>query len=609
MSQTAAMPPLQSHFFSRQEPLLFFNFDLNPNTSVFSLTFLVATLFQISGFYLFRRFVPELAIRKRRLSWVLTLFSSLVLFTGTFTLSSGMEWSLNHHGVRDPHRTGGLSEKSRTQAWSWQPPLSLRAFPRESSVATMYSAYFVSYLICDLVLGMIHYRAHIDPLSGWCHHLGYLVVVSNATMQKNVSTLFAMGTPIEGKHRRFLSLLFHMSFLFLRAPFIHSYFFPHHKVSTIFLASGHIFPKLRSDFLFATSFFLIRIVYPVVLLPELFLNVDSRLCWKVGLMALMVHVHWFKKFVQQQLRYYRARHVPLTENVHPLTTHNVQTESPFAKISTTTTTIEHLQPPQALPKVNPMAKPVGIVFEYSSTTVSAKTDKALNVSEGQNVMAETLQPQDEKAVETGVQTPQTNHGSATKLAQVVTARKTCTRPSLPDTMMEATSPTKTMEQLLEECAGEDEDTFVRNWPILSRDKSRANKTFSAVAMKRLLASQGKGQAIQGQGAVDGVSAVALGGQEGVGAMAGISRASSMRDSKRRIGLDSVRFEQPVVVREGKETQQSPPQHQYGSTRLRSRRSLLSEDQMNQSDALQIGNRELDFETIRVSRRGVVAVNA
>ena len=148
--------------------------------------------------------MPELAVRKRRLSWVLTLFSSLVLFTGTFTLSSDMEWSRNHYSIRGPLGTGRLVEEDGSQAWSWQPPLSLRAFPRESSLATMYSAYFVSYLICDLVLGMMHYRAHIDPLSGWCHHLGYLAVVSNATMQKNVSTLFAMGTPIEGRHRCFL---------------------------------------------------------------------------------------------------------------------------------------------------------------------------------------------------------------------------------------------------------------------------------------------------------------------------------------------------------------------------------------------------------------------
>ncbi|OAQ23466.1 hypothetical protein K457DRAFT_83336, partial [Linnemannia elongata AG-77] len=141
----------------------------------------------------------------------------------------------------------------------------MHRFPRESGLATGYCAYFVSYLICDLVLGCVYYRDFVDPLSGWAHHLFYLGVMSRATAQGNISTLFAMGTPIE--------------------------------VSTIFLATGHIFPTLRSDVVFATSFFLTRIVYPIALLPELVLNVESRLCWKVGTMALLVHVYWFHKFV------------------------------------------------------------------------------------------------------------------------------------------------------------------------------------------------------------------------------------------------------------------------------------------------------------------------
>lgn len=179
--------------FSRQEPLIFFNFDINPNTSVFSTTFVVAVILQILGFYIFRHFVPQLTDKnpksKRGLSWVLTLFSSLVLFTGAFTLTSKMEWNPSYRGMNVVE--GGDQKYARTL-------LSLQKFPLESDLATMYSAYFVSYLICDLVLGIIYYRAYLDPLSGWAHHLGYLGVVSNAASQGNVSTLFAIGTPIEG---------------------------------------------------------------------------------------------------------------------------------------------------------------------------------------------------------------------------------------------------------------------------------------------------------------------------------------------------------------------------------------------------------------------------
>ncbi|KAG0051229.1 hypothetical protein BGZ83_003980 [Gryganskiella cystojenkinii] len=569
MFSSTASSYLPPRLLSRQEPLLFCNFDLNPNTSVFGQTFVAATLFQITGFYLFRHFVPELAVRKRRLSWVLTFFSSLVLFTGTFTLSSNMEWTRGHD---PPLPVEGHGEHRHE---GWQPLLSMRAFPLESSVATMYSAYFVSYLICDLILGMIHYRAYIDPLSGWCHHLGYLAVVSNATLQNNVSTLFAMGTPIE--------------------------------VSTIFLASGHIFPQLRSDFLFATSFFLGRIIYPVVLLPELFLNVDSRFCWKVGLMALMVHVHWFKKFVEQQIRYYRARHsAPTTLNAST-TTKTVQQdekEGSRTQISTkiandqrVSTLSKKTTPEQQQLQVRPSKIP-GIVIEYATKENKKDTLKVVEIMRN-NAMAE---------IPEEVQTLQGNDEDTTKLVQVLTSRKSVTRPSLPEILLvdvvnnrhdsqEVSSPstTKTMEQLLKECAG-DEEEFVRHWPI----SSRSNKTFSAVAMKRLMSSQGKGN-------LDSNGAVALGGPESRttgGVLQGISRASSMRDSRRRISLDAVRFEEPVVVKVKERTVDE-------ALTLRSRRpksSLLNEDKAKA--AIQIANHDIEYnETIRVSRRGIVAVNA
>jgi hypothetical protein len=58
----------------------------------------------------------------------------------------------------------------------------------------------VSYLICDLLLGSVYYRDFVDPLSGWAHHLFYLGVMARATGEGNISTFFAMGTPIEGKY-------------------------------------------------------------------------------------------------------------------------------------------------------------------------------------------------------------------------------------------------------------------------------------------------------------------------------------------------------------------------------------------------------------------------
>ncbi|KAG0335835.1 hypothetical protein BG004_008299 [Podila humilis] len=339
-ASSSAMPSLffGSHF-SLNEPYRFYNFDLNPNTSVFTITFISALIFQVAGFYLFRTFAPSLSKQSRNhrrgLSWVLTLFSSIVLFTGTFTLSKNIEWigiGASHH--QHNHSPTTLhSEPLHSSLFSSSSKflvISLSHFPQESDLAVAYSAYFVSYLVCDLVLGVIHYRTYLDPLSGWIHHLGYLGVVSNATLQRNVSTLFAIGTPIEA--------------------------------STIFLAAGHIFPNLRSDILFAISFFLVRIVYPIILLPELYLNVEARLCWKVALMALLVHIHWFHKFVKQQIRYYHAR-----RHHHHHNDNDVQTE-------TTTTAVAavglnnlekiQLQADKLQYHGHKSTKPIGLVKEY-----------------------------------------------------------------------------------------------------------------------------------------------------------------------------------------------------------------------------------------------------
>ncbi|KAG0353892.1 hypothetical protein BC939DRAFT_505259 [Gamsiella multidivaricata] len=472
-------PSFLAHLFSLHEPLLFCNFDINPNTSVFALTFLAASIFQITGFYFLRHFVPQLSEERpksrRGLSWVLTLFSSIVLFTGTFTLSSNMEWNPPGGSGSDGNLDG-----------RWNTLLSLRQFPNESNLATMYSAYFVSYLICDLVLGMVYYRAYLDPLSGWAHHLGYLAVVSNATLQKNVSTLFAMGTPIE--------------------------------VSTIFLASGHIFPMLRSDLLFATSFFLSRILYPIVLLPELYLNVESRLCWKVALMALAVHVHWFRKFVQQQIRYYRA-HQQIRDHKD-----SSVLESPAADEKTEEKEKKEKQDDGAVNECPVKDVPQLVKLSPPAVTEPFK-DNMLEMDESvvnQVQLNGSHHRKHRPRVIRRVSRPTFEHLIDTSSVGVDLNSQESAAFSSPN------RPEKTMKQLLEEC---DQEEFDYAMPLHNVLKG-GNKTFSPLARQRLLSSQ---NSLESRGAV--------------------SRASSMRDTKRRIGLGAVRFEEPKDPQERQQEQQ------------------------------------------------------
>ncbi|KAH7051780.1 hypothetical protein BKA57DRAFT_491535 [Linnemannia elongata] len=571
-------PSPSSFFFTRQEPLLFCSFDLNPNTSTFTLTFLTALVLQLAGFFLFKHYVPQVANaaknrqNRRALSWVLSLFSSIILFTGTFTLSSEIEWN-------PPGQHPDSSAPFFLLA-------SMHRFPRESGLATGYCAYFVGYLICDLVLGCVYYRDFVDPLSGWAHHLFYLGVMSRATAQGNISTLFAMGTPIE--------------------------------VSTIFLATGHIFPTLRSDVVFATSFFLARIVYPIALLPELVLNVESRLCWKVGTMALLVHVYWFHKFVQQQLRYYHARH---------------------AGLSTTTTTnavnvVDEL-PAVASPSVSFVKtgeeslkkKMAGIVCEYEVTVpVPKSTDDSNKAPESPTASNDTF----------GMELPQIQVNSSRhrrprvvrlpsghSIASLASFEspiidKNDTSPAAADIVPKAPSPraitittstttaaasratttgAKTMKQLLEECSDEDISNY--KFPIHS------NKTLSALARKPL----------NGGGSQSGLS----GGADGLG-VSRLSRASSMRDSKRRIALGSVQFavepkatKKESVIKTDEETEENEEAAVVAALKKKS-----SSGNVMEGDATVVvrprrssPSRDGDygFGTIRASRGGVVAVNA
>ncbi|KAF9302605.1 hypothetical protein BGZ74_005091 [Mortierella antarctica] len=469
--------------FSLNEPYYLFNFDINPNTSVFTVTFLTALVLQITGFYLFKTYVPSLSRQSRKdrrgLSWVLTLFSSIVLFTGTFTLSTNMEW-------RGGGRPNGSPSIDSQQYGSQFLLLSLRNFPQESDVAVAYSAYFVSYLICDLVLGVIHYRAYLDPLSGWFHHLGYLGVVSNATLQRNVSTLFAIGTPIE--------------------------------------ATGHIFPHLRSDVLFAASFFLVRIVYPIIILPELYLNVEARLCWKVAVMALLIHIHWFHKFVQQQIRYYHAHQLKNQQD-------------------------EQVRLPQTQVKKDELK--FGLVQEYPLVQKTADRAHKRASFEANDVAM------------TGVPNAIEFNGSRRRRTGPYTSTVTSSDydSPLPKIVLPA----------LDQDYGFDAP-LPRNTP----------KTFSAVAHRRSDSQK-----------ASGVSAM------------GLSRASSMRDSKKRVSLSAIQFEDPKKIQPRKTTTAAENREEDdvdGSATVVQRRPVVcSED--DTSPRLHVAN---VFDTVRA--RGVV-VNA
>lgn len=70
-------------------------------------------------------------------------------------------------------------------------------------------------------------------------------------------------------------------------------------VSTIFLASGMIWPEWRNELWFLVSFFLCRILFVIAILHEGQFNIASPTgSTSVYALALAVHVYWFWKYFQ-----------------------------------------------------------------------------------------------------------------------------------------------------------------------------------------------------------------------------------------------------------------------------------------------------------------------
>ncbi|KAF9582896.1 hypothetical protein BGW38_010611 [Lunasporangiospora selenospora] len=410
------------------------------------------------------------------------------------------------------------------------PPLSFRHVPRESPAATFYAAYFTSYLMCDLVLGWRYYRQYLDPLSGWAHHLFYLGVVSAASKQQHLGILFALGTPVEA--------------------------------SSIFLSLGHIFPELRNDSIFAATFFVVRVLYPLLVLPDLVLNSESRMMWKVATVALLVHVYWFYRFIQQQLRYHKARQskrLQVQEQQSPeqaLCPSCLDSAPVMTLLPNDTKVVKELQQDEKEPKsvmeefpvvkarsslrggkvfgsIRPKAffleKPLLEVNEVSGAEVSIMNGFEVNTSRSRSrrkasssSSSSSYRPLSEIFVtgpEDHISESNQNVNADKSMEELLDEQAAEIRQSKQQSNQEP------VESLFE---SEEEEAAVR--ALLGfRDPSR-NKTFSAMAMKRLASSQSNSR----------------------GAMR-LSRPSSMRDSRKRIGLDAISFECPVPKLEASTT--------------------------------------------------------
>lgn len=90
------------------------------------------------------------------------------------------------------------------------------------------TTFFMTFLIMDLCIGVLFYKSKIDILTGWIHHITYLITLTWA-IHNQYSSIFIMMCVLE--------------------------------IPTFLLALGSVRSHLRRDYLFAGTFLLTRILF------------------------------------------------------------------------------------------------------------------------------------------------------------------------------------------------------------------------------------------------------------------------------------------------------------------------------------------------------------
>ncbi|KAF9192279.1 hypothetical protein BGZ51_005848 [Haplosporangium sp. Z 767] len=377
----------------------FLGLEKTPENILFGQTTIISFFLQFVLFFITKRIFPSLNKNRKGLSWTLTFFSAVMVFSTSVRELGYMRtslWSLLGWGSSETGGSGtvfsywapsfhawvhhltnesvstemsplhllaqflcwfislpifSLAPLKPTHLFSPMAPyylggggrliFSLENFPRETWFSSVLCGYFVGYCLGDLVIGSIYYPEYIDPASGWIHHIAYTWLAYQCARRNQTSSFIFGGGPLE--------------------------------LSTIFLASGYMFPHLREDFWFPSSFFITRIIYVALIWHEIMFNfpipAGGSFIYSV---AFVMHVFWFSKYIQGRRR--RARRAKL-QTLEQLKTVNGTIAT--TKTTTTTTTKRAVVNAKIVSGmgVDPSAHSTSISSTRSETTFQLRVKK------------------------------------------------------------------------------------------------------------------------------------------------------------------------------------------------------------------------------------------
>eukprot|EP00055_Hartaetosiga_balthica_P001011 m.138019 g.138019 ORF g.138019 m.138019 type:complete len:257 (+) comp12980_c0_seq1:147-917(+) len=139
--------------------------------------------------------------------------------------------------------------------------------------------FYIVFAITDIVLGVIFYPGELDILSGWIHHIMYVLLQINL-LRNHATSIFMPG--------------------FLE------------ELPTAILALGHIHPMLRQDILFGLSFFLTRILFQYIYAYFIVSNYNHNhpsaiFCVAAASVSSVLHTHWFINWAKNIKKYLKKK--------------------------------------------------------------------------------------------------------------------------------------------------------------------------------------------------------------------------------------------------------------------------------------------------------------
>ena len=208
--------------------------------------------------------------REKRLSWIMTLLSAI--FASVMASIYAVDLTIAPQTLDMPFELKHLID---FDSYRINVPRTLEFLFSHDRWSMLSMRFFCTYLLLDTIYMYLYYYK-ISNIVSWIHHVGYNVVMA---------TTMLTSPP---------------------CPMIFVAFFPL-EISTIFLASGSIWPHSRQDFLFGLTFFLFRVVYHGALVAFLFYNFayipSYRGYYAIGAsMSWFMHCKWFCNWFTKYMR-------------------------------------------------------------------------------------------------------------------------------------------------------------------------------------------------------------------------------------------------------------------------------------------------------------------